>query len=62
MALLSKRLATIICDVPCPIGLEELQLRERDDETIKQLFVEFEFNSLGRRLYGEEFKAGRGFE
>ena len=62
LALLSKKLATIICDAPCPIGLEELKLRERNDEEIKRLMVEFEFNSLGRRLYGEDFKAGRGFD
>src|SRR5262249_41629272 len=27
----------------------------------KQLFVEFEFNSIGRRMFGEDFKVGRGF-
>src|SRR5439155_696037 len=26
------------------------------------LLVEFEFNSIGRRLFGEDFKAGRGFQ
>ena len=60
-ALLSKKLATIILDAPCPIDLEGLKLRERNDEQVKSLFVEFEFNSLGRRLFGEDFKAGRGF-
>jgi DNA polymerase I len=60
-ALLSKKLATIIRDAPCPIALEDLKLRDRNDEQLKSLFVEFEFNSLGRRLYGEDFKAGRGF-
>ena len=60
-ALLSKRLATIICDVPCPVDLESLKLQSPDQEKLKQLLVEFEFNSIGRRLFGEEFKAGRGF-
>ena len=60
-ALLSKRLATINCATPCPLALEDLVLRPRDDEKLKSLFVEFEFNSLGRRLFGEDFKAGRGF-
>ena len=60
-ALLSKRLATINCDAPCRIALEELRLRARDDDKLKSLFVEFEFNSLGRRLFGNDFKAGRGF-
>ncbi len=61
-ALLSKRLATIICDAPCPTRLDGLALRERNAEELKRLFVEFEFNSLGRRLFGEDFKAGRGFD
>ena len=60
-ALLSKRLATIICDAPCPVDLEALKLQSRDDSRLKELLIEFEFNSIGRRLFGEEFKAGRGF-
>jgi DNA polymerase I len=60
-ALLSKRLATIICDAPCPFELEELRVREPDTDKLKGLLVEFEFNSIGRRIFGEDFKAGRGF-
>ena len=60
-ALLSKRLATLNCQAPCPVDLEKLQLQPRDDEMLKGLLVEFEFNSIGRRLYGDDFKAGRGF-
>jgi DNA polymerase-1 len=62
MALLSKRLATIQCDVPVTVDLEKLAMRKWNDEAIKALFVEFEFNTIGKRLYGEEFKAGRGFQ
>ncbi len=61
MALLSKRLATINCDSPCECGLDDLQLKPRDDEKLRGLCIEFEFNSIGRRLFGEDFKAGRGF-
>lgn len=61
LALLSKRLVTIDCAAPCPINLEALAVQARDDEKLGNLLVEFEFNSLGRRLFGEEFKAGRGF-
>jgi DNA polymerase-1 len=62
VALLSKRLATILCDAPCPIELEELKIRPPNEEELKRLFVEFEFNSIGKRMFGENFKAGRGFE
>ena len=62
LALLSRRLATIICDVPCPVDLEALKLQAPDEDKVKALFIEFEFNSIGRRLFGEGFKAGRGFQ
>ncbi len=61
-ALLSKRLATIICDAPCLVDLEGLKLQKPNEEQLKNLFVEFEFNSIGRRVFGEDFKAGRGFQ
>ncbi len=61
-ALLSKRLATINCEAPCPIDLESLKVAEMDRDKVKDLMVEFEFNSIGKRLFGEEFKAGRGFQ
>lgn len=60
-ALLSKRLVTIKTDVPVEIGLDALRLRGPDEGALRALFVEFEFNALGRRLFGEGFKAGRGF-
>jgi DNA polymerase-1 len=61
-AMLSKKLATIHCDVPCSLDLEALRVQAADERKLKSLLVEFEFNSIGRRLFGEEFKAGRGFE
>ncbi len=59
-ARLSKELATIIRDVPVEQDLGDLVLQDRDNEEIKSLFTEFEFNALGRRLFGSEFVAGRG--
>ena len=59
-ARLSKELATIMRDVPVEQSLEDLILQELDDEAVKSLFTEFEFNALGRRLFGKEFVAGRG--
>jgi DNA polymerase-1 len=62
MARLSKKLATITCDAPCPIKLDELIVKPPNEDVLKRLFVEFEFNSIGRRLFGDDFKAGRGFD
>lgn len=59
-ALLSKKLARIIVDVPIDADFDDFKLGDRDDEKLKALCVEFEFNSIGRRLFGEDFKAGRG--
>jgi DNA polymerase-1 len=61
-ALLSKRLVTIPCDAPCPADLESFKICPPDEPGLKSLLMEFEFNSIGRRLFGEDFKAGRGFE
>jgi DNA polymerase-1 len=60
-ALLSKRLVTIDTAAPIPFEPDKLLIGPRDDEALKALFTEFEFNSLGRRLFGDDFKAGRGF-
>jgi DNA polymerase-1 len=59
-ALLSKRLATINCESPCDTDLEGLKLHPMNEEAVKQLCIEFEFNSIGKRLFGESFRAGRG--
>jgi DNA polymerase-1 len=62
IALLSKKLVTLSCDAPCDYRLESLKLRPHDEAKVKELLIEFEFNSIGRRLFGEDFKAGRGYQ
>jgi DNA polymerase-1 len=59
-ALLSKRLATINCETPVEVDLNGLKVRLPDEDKLKQLLIEFEFNTIGRRLFGDLFKAGRG--
>ena len=59
-ALLSKELATILTDVPVDVDFATLEIEERDDDSLRSLLVEFEFNAIGKRLFGEDFKAGRG--
>lgn len=60
MALLSKRLATINTAVPLDSTLDDLKTQPMDPEAVKALLVEFEFNHVGKRLFGAEFHAGRG--
>jgi DNA polymerase-1 len=59
-ARLSKHLATIILDVPVTQSLTDLTLRGPDEEAVKSLFTEFEFHTLGKRLFGKDFVSGRG--
>src|ERR1700761_5350318 len=59
-ARLSKRLAPIDVNVPIAFEPEKLRIGPRDDATLQVLLTEFEFNAIGRRLYGDDFKAGRG--
>ena len=60
-AQLSKRLATILLDAPVELDWGSLKVGEPDREALASLFVEFEFNALGKRLLGNDFVAGRGF-
>jgi DNA polymerase-1 len=61
-ALLSKKLVTLLCDAPCDYNLDSMKLRPPDEEKVKEMLIEWEFNSIGKRLFGEDFKAGRGFQ
>lgn len=54
MAILSKKLATIITDVPVEFHEENFCLKEWNKEALKEIFDELEFRTLGRRLLGEE--------
>jgi DNA polymerase-1 len=60
-ARLCRRLATIWTDCPLEIGLDDLVLRGMDEEALRALLVEFEFTAIGKRLFGDDFRAGRGF-
>ncbi len=58
---LSKRLATIdYSRFRSPSSPKKLRIGPRDEPTLRGLFTELEFNSLGRRLFGDTFKAGHG--
>jgi DNA polymerase I len=54
-ALLSKKLATIITNVPVEFHEENFRLKEWNKEKLKDAFTELEFKFLGKRLLGDEF-------
>ncbi|MEO8852367.1 MAG: 5'-3' exonuclease H3TH domain-containing protein, partial [Ginsengibacter sp.] len=47
MAILSKKLATIITDVPCKFHEEDFRIKPYNFESLKVIFAELEFKSLG---------------
>ncbi len=55
MALLSKKLATIMINVPVEFHEENFRLKEWDKEKLKKVFADLEFRTLGKRLLGEDF-------
>ncbi|MEZ5277642.1 MAG: DNA polymerase I [Opitutaceae bacterium] len=55
-ARLSARLATINRNAPIDTRPESLILHPLNKEVLQALFSEFEFRSLGRRLFGDEFQ------
>jgi DNA polymerase-1 len=53
--LLSKKLATILLDVPVELDEEGLQMGEPSKDLLEPLFAELEFRTLGRRVFGDDF-------
>ncbi|MFD2285413.1 DNA polymerase I [Pedobacter petrophilus] len=53
--LISKKLATIILDVPVELDEASLELCDPSRDLLEPLFTELEFRTLGRRVFGDEF-------
>lgn len=55
LAIMSKKLATIITDVPVEFHEEDFKVRECNKEALREVFLELEFKTLGKRVLGEDF-------
>ncbi|MDO9377084.1 MAG: DNA polymerase I [Ferruginibacter sp.] len=53
-AILSKKLATIITNVPTVFHEENFRIKEMNREALKEIFIELEFKALSKRILGEE--------
>ncbi|MDB5195864.1 MAG: polymerase, partial [Flaviaesturariibacter sp.] len=53
-AIMSKKLATIITDVPVEFHEEDFRLKEWNKDILKEVFTELEFKTVIKRLLGEE--------
>src|SRR5690606_17221873 len=60
MAIMSKKLATIITDVPVEFHEEDFRVKEWNKEILKEVFTELEFKTVGRRLLGDDFGEAPG--
>lgn len=54
LAILSRKLATILTNAPITFEEEKFKLGEPNKEAVKELFQELEFRTLAKRVLGEE--------
>ena len=55
LAVMSKKLATIITEVPCLFHEKDFRVKAYNTEALKDIFAELEFKTLGKRILGEEY-------
>ncbi|MCS4224734.1 DNA polymerase I [Sphingobacterium sp. BIGb0165] len=53
--LISKKLATILLDVPVELNEKALELEDPNKDILEPLFAELEFRTLGKRVFGDDF-------
>ncbi|MEP7318017.1 MAG: DNA polymerase I, partial [Panacibacter sp.] len=56
-AIISKKLATIITNVPVEFHEENYRLKEWNKQELIDAFTDLEFKTLGKRVLGDEFNA-----
>ncbi len=54
-AIMSKKLAKIITDVPVQFHEEDFKLKDWNKPDMIEIFVELEFKTLGKRILGDDF-------
>ena len=57
LAIMSKKLATIITDVPVEFHEEDYKLKEWNTQELTEVFTQLEFKTLGKRILGETYNA-----
>jgi DNA polymerase I len=59
LAVISKKLATIVIDAPVEVEEEKLVITAPHKEQLTALFSELEFRTLGKRILGDEFSVNQ---
>ena len=57
LAVMSKKLATIILNAPVTFHEGDFSIKEPNKDALRELFTELEFRTLGKRILGEEIAA-----
>jgi DNA polymerase-1 len=57
---MSKKLATIITNVPVQFHEEDFRLKEKNSSALAEIFNELEFKTLGKRILGDAFSVTGG--
>ena len=52
MAVMSKKLATIVANVPVPFHAEDFRVKEKNEAALKEVFDELEFRTIMKRIFG----------
>jgi DNA polymerase I len=60
LALMSRKLATIITNVPVPFHEENFRIKEKNADLLKEVFDELEFRTLIKRVFGGGPETGTG--
>ncbi len=61
LALMSKKLATIITSVPVEFHEENFRLKEWNRDALNEIFNLLEFRTLGKRILGEDYGGAGGY-
>jgi DNA polymerase I len=59
-AIMSKKLATIILDVPVEFHEENFRLKEMNKEVLEEIFTALEFKTMGERILGKKVQSTVG--
>ena len=54
LAIMSKKLATIITNVPVEFHEENFSVKDPNREALREIFSELEFRTIGKRILGED--------
>jgi DNA polymerase-1 len=60
LAIMSKKLATIITDVPVQFHEEDFKLKDWNKDALREIFTDLEFRTVAKRILGEELPGING--